>query len=107
MGVGVSGCGRSAITTIRDAFVETVKEMNVQDVVAFLQRGIRLSARPDSAAGAPESLLCVALLHIHDEASLRLRSSADLEIAGPSRIRGRTIIPTFALEKSARIELDL
>ena len=99
VGVGVAGCSRTAITRIRDAFAETVKEMNVKDVAAFLQRGIhsRQSARQSqsSAAGAPAesaSLLCAALLHIHDEASLRLRSASDnIQGAGPSRSRSSKV----------------
>ena len=156
VGVGVSGCTRPTITKIRDAFVETIKEMNVQDVVAFLQHRQfarqcsvagapdRQSGAPDSAAGAPArqsassaagapdraagapdrqsarqssaagapALLCAALLHIHDEASLRLRSSDD-NGAMPSRSRSSKVqqhsvfVQTLGQEGSLRFLTEL
>ena len=51
VGGGVAGCSRPTETKTRDSFVEIIKEMNVQDVAAFLQD--RQSARQCSAAGAP------------------------------------------------------
>ena len=44
-------CSRLCVCLAGDAFVEIIKEMNVQDGVAFLQH--RQSARQCSAAGAP------------------------------------------------------
>ena len=43
-----------------------------------------------SAAVSPGQL-CVALLHIHDEASLRLRSGADTDLGAPSRSRSSKV----------------
>ena len=98
VGVGVAGCSRTSITRIRDAFVEVLQDMRAREVKLVIgsAAGAPASAAkaPGSAALTPGSaaltpgrrsaassrrLHCVAVLHIHDEASLRLRSTADTD----------------------------
>ena len=110
VGVGAAGCSRGTISRIRDAFVEALKEFNGREVAAILSRGVALKPTPPSAAFAPSSaafasnagasalaaaalapVTSVAVLHIHDEASLRLRSSADTDVRAPSRSRSSKV----------------
>ena len=147
VGVGVVGCSRPTITSIRDAFTQVVKEHNelaigiaVASAVKFVKSatsrpgsssavalesfssatfwpGCSSAVAPEfsssatsrpasSSAVAPESsssatsrpgsgsavassatFFSAALLRIHDEASLRLRSSGDSAVGPPSRSR--------------------
>ena len=113
VGTGVAGCARSTITNIRDAFAEVVKQQSSSALSSMLAAGFRAKAvdatvlTPEmsaassaealpvsSAALAPASSMTfpvVALLHIHDEASLRLRSSADIDSAAPARSRSSKV----------------
>jgi hypothetical protein len=106
VGVGVSGCSRSTITKIRDSFVEVIQENNIRQVTLAAALSTAAASAPGTAASAPGTaavapratasvsgsaasapvpgFFCVALLHIHDEASLRLRSSADTDLGAAS-----------------------
>jgi len=100
VGVGVSGCSRTTITRIRDAFAEVVKQHSC-DVVslaastsaAVRQKQLSAAARQAQSAAVRQvpSFQSVALMHIHDEASLRLRSSADTDLGKPSRSRSSKV----------------
>ena len=109
VGVGVAGCSRPTIAQIRDAFVEVLQDLRGQEVKAVIQSAASAPAKTSnsaasaprvrSAASAPGSrsaasapgLQCVSVLHIHDEASLRLRSSADTNHKAPSRSRSSKV----------------
>ena len=105
VGVGVAGCSRPQISRIRDAFVEVVKDMVSSDISkaaaasqVLLDSQISAAAAPDcSATWSPAILDCapqlhsVALLHIHDEAFLRLRSTLDVGMSGVSRSRSSKV----------------
>ena len=103
-------CSRWSINSIRDGFVDVLQEMRAQECKLAICSAAsapgsaasapRLAASaPASAASAPGTfsatsspgLMCVALLHIHDEASLRLRSSGDQHTKAPSRSRSSKV----------------
>ena len=106
VGVRKQGCCRTTIAKIRDAFVETIKEMRAMESQRSVAKCLAASQErrrsalgssallPGSAALALESAhpSCVAaILHIHDEASLRLRSDTDISGGGPSRSRSSKV----------------
>ena len=93
VGTGDSGCSRTTITRARDAFAEVVKDLSKQEVLcaaATSAKHYTAQARSTTAPSASK-FLCAALLHVHDEASLRLRSSLDTDGAGPSRSRSSKV----------------
>ena len=64
---------------IRDAFVEVLKGLNVEQVTSFAQAAYRKDAIAGTAGvasstEAPSRCVPFVLLHLHDEAALRLRS---------------------------------
>ena len=77
--VGTGLCSRTTITRIRSAFVPVIQQMTQVRLRSLLALSLKLSAQSAGlklsaqSAGQPWSTV---LLHIHDEASLRLRSSA-------------------------------
>jgi len=75
VGIGDFGCGRPTIGRIRDAFAGVCKSMCLLQTrsagAAACKAAVALAAFLD------EPLLCASVLHIHDEASLRLRSTSD------------------------------
>ena len=86
MGVGVSGCSRPTIEKVRNAFVEVIKESVAEQVAWIASAAVKaqsaacaLAASPPSVSSAAVALVLssVALLHIHDEASLRLRPATE------------------------------
>ena len=97
--------GRSAIDRIRDAFAEISTEMlwgEARLEIAALTAAAApaaaavapdlaaaLAPAPPAAAGPPIVHSC-ALLHIHDEAALRLRSFADADVQARGPTRSRT-----------------
>ena len=106
VGVRKQGCCRATIAKIRDAFVETIKEMRTMEVQTVVANALAASQDrrqhapcssallPGSAPLAFESAqpsFVAAILHIHDEASLRLRSDTDIEGGGPSRSRSSKV----------------
>ena len=94
VGVGESGCSRPTICKIRDAFVEVAKGTCVQQVKSSAAHALESAgSAPGSASSSSSaaSLPCVAMLHIHDEACLRLRSSADTHLGAPSRSRSSKV----------------
>ena len=96
VGTGVANCGRTTIAKIRDAFVEEVKRANVLQVALAATRSLERRAAAfapiATAAAAPVFVFpCVTMLHIHDEASLRLRSSADTDLGAPARSRSSKV----------------
>ena len=96
--IGDGLCSRRTMSRIRDAFAGVVVEMSnvrlAQAVVAATSAGVaELAAEPcvgtAQCAGGP--LFVAAVLHIHDEASLRLRSRVATDATGvPERSRGYT-----------------
>ena len=74
------GVSRTSVGRIRDAFAEVCKD--------FCRLRVRVAV---SSASASSKLFCVALLHIHDEASLRLRSALDALPGLPSRSRSSKV----------------
>ena len=83
---GTGLCCRSTMAKIRDAFVPVVVDVSWTRLKAVLAApGAVQQAAP--CAGGP---LVVSLLHIHDEASLRLRSAVSFEGA-PSRSRSSCV----------------
>jgi len=110
VGSGDRGISRRQIARIRDAFVGVLKERSAEQLEAIAERAAKC-ARIGAAARAP-SLLGVGLwaagssmaaasrapsfatasvLHIQDEAALRLRSMADLSVTSPSRSRSSMV----------------
>ena len=109
VGVGDSGCSRTTVCNIRNAFTVVLKDICCKQVCNLAASMSTLSSAapapesaapaPESAAPAPESAALspvssgsfsfhsVAFLHIHDEASLRLRSqdSSDLHFVSRGR----------------------
>lgn len=92
-----TGCGRSSITYIRDAFVEILKAKNA-DAIRAAARSLAVHARAEMAShvsrvvsGCSVSrggmVKSVELLHIHDEATMRLRSHMAAHEGKPSRSR--------------------
>ena len=90
VGVGVAGLSRPTITKIRDGFAQVVKDMRLREIGLVISSAAKA---PDSAASAPAAAhpapggMCAAILHIHDEASLRLRDSQEAQGGAPSRGR--------------------
>ena len=82
-----SGCSRTTISSIRDAFLATAVDMMHGEA----RREIMKAAAGATASGA--SRMTCGLLHIQDEASMRLRSTGVDEIAahGPSRSRSSKV----------------
>ena len=82
---------RASITRARDAFAELAKELVAEELRAFVAHSIVAAAAFGAlptvrwgvglAIGAAEcagpSFLALALVHLHDEAALRLRSHLD------------------------------
>lgn len=90
------GCSRGTISHIRDAFAEVS-----MDVVHADARGVVSAHAEAFAAGHPaaaaaagarsrKQIFCSALLHVQDEASLRLRSSAATDEAALGPVRSRS-----------------
>jgi hypothetical protein len=79
---------RRAIGRVRDALSEVVKELYLEQVERAARRSRAAEALETARALGAGSRLAdfVVLLHLHDEASLRLRSSSDVG-AAPSRGR--------------------
>ena len=108
VGVGVAGCSRTHINSVRNAFAEVLQEMRGKQCASVIASAapapvpISAASAPRSAALAP-SFACAAILHIHDEASLRLRSSASTDTQAPSRSRSskvqQHVIQVFARDK--------
>lgn len=89
-GEGMPMVSRSYISTIRDAFVEVLKQFNAEELsstlAAYMRQAEGTSASPSSIGAVP-----LVLLHVHDEASMRLRSRIDPFQAKPSRSRSSKI----------------
>ena len=103
---------RRSITRVRDAFAELVKELATEELRAFVASNsvvavgfglgpatVRLDGGP--ATGAAEctdpSFLTLALVHLHDEAALRLRSHLHERLTqAPSRSRGSNVLQCAA-----------
>ena len=102
--IGDGLCSRRTMSRIRDAFAGVVVEMSnvrlAQAVVAATSAGVAESAAEPcvgttQCAGGP--LFVAAVLHIHDEASLRLRSRAATDTTGvPVRSRGSKVNSTWS-----------
>jgi len=100
VGVGKSGCSRPTIAKVRDAMAEVVKAMTAAAARKAAKQAVAAAVRaPDppaeatpgaSAAPAP-GFLAVCFLHIHDEASLRLRSAGKDDLGAPSRSRQSSV----------------
>ena len=91
VGAGTTGCGRSTIEKIRNAFCGVVKDLYFGEIETASKRkasalalGLAASASSAHALGVAP---CNVVLHVHDEALLRLRSSLDPH--GPAS-RGRS-----------------
>ena len=103
VGVGGSGCSRWTINSIRDGFVEVLQEMRGEECKLAIRSAafapVSPASAPASAAAAPvpasaasaPGLMCVPILHIQDEASLRLRSSGDTYTKAASRSRSSKV----------------
>ena len=95
----VVGCSRSAIEKIRDAFVSVAVDVSlahVRDMVLTASCAGRLAAASGAGSSAAASRagvrpFQVAVLHIHDEASLRLRSRSDTLSHLPERSRSSKV----------------
>ena len=73
-GDGVAGCSRTTITAIKDAFVEVVKNENVKEISSTIAA---VAAQARVARISTPAALCVravVMLHLQDEADMRLRS---------------------------------
>ena len=87
-----SAIGRSTITSIRDAFANACVQLTDKAARAAMERHV---ARRTAALGASSAAPCagvprvasVCLLHITDEAALRLRSFASTDAKAPVRSR--------------------
>ena len=81
VGAGSASCSRPTIENIRNAFCGVVKDLYFGQIeTASKTRASALalgSAASASSAEALDSAPCGVVLHVHDEASLRLRSSLD------------------------------
>ena len=102
IGVGAVGVCRSTISRIKDAFAEVVKGISFERA----RLAGATAARAGTAAFAPDGngvlpLNCCALLHIHDEASLRLRSHTEADQGAPSKGRGSKV-----MQHSATLHFD-
>ena len=89
VGEGTMGVSRTSIDRIRSAFADVCKDicrMQVR-IATTAACGVASSA----AGGGSRPLVCAALLHIHDEASLRLRSSAETQPGMPARSRSSKV----------------
>ena len=100
VGVRQQGCSRPTISKIRDAFVETIKEMRTTEVQSAVAKALATSQKgrrhaPGTAASlatdSAHPFFVAAILHIHDEASLRLRSDTDMQGGLPSRSRSSKV----------------
>jgi hypothetical protein len=93
IGVGAVGCSRRTIGRVRDAFSEVVKELYLDQVERAARRSRAAETLETARALGAGSRLAdfVVLLHLHDEASLRLRSSSDVG-AAPSRGRSSKVM---------------
>ena len=100
VGVREQGCSRTTIAKIRDAFVETIKEMRTTEVQNAVAKALATSQEgrrhaPGTAASlatdSAHPFVVTAILHIHDEASLRLRSDTDMQGGLPSRSRSSKV----------------
>ena len=102
--VGASLFPRNTISNIRDAFVQFVTEMCLRclRVVSLSTAGTGVGGAAASSVGSAAALVVgvgaargvgsaalfvVAVLHIHDEAGLRLRSCAGSTLCVPERSR--------------------
>ena len=106
VGVGQAGLSRISIDRIRDQFVEVIQQMRGEQCkqvvrsAALAATNVAASAPSSAAPGASSvaapgasvtGIPCTAVLHIHDEASLRLRSSAETDTTGPNRSRSSKV----------------
>ena len=100
VGVGSSGCSRPTISKIRSAFVEVVKTLTGEAAgraaAKEVSRASTAAAAFSSSAASGEGgswsgFATVALLHVHDEAFLRLRSNADGTSGVQDRSRGSKV----------------
>ena len=103
MGAHAGRIQRTSIESIRDAFLGVAVKMLEDTAAAHVARSHREfvqaapAPRPDpglsqAALRAGDfSCFTVACLHVHDEASLRLRSSANTDAAAPGRSRKSSV----------------
>ena len=93
IGVKDAGCSRTTISRIRDAFIGVVVPMVHGEVEAAIKRQVSTNASPAASGAGRPHVFSVALLHIQDEASLRLRSktAADSAASAPVRSRGSKV----------------
>ena len=89
VGIGAEGCSRTTIGRIRDAFAEVCKQM-CHSQVRFAAEAAR-KASVALATPQQQPIFCAAVLHIHDEASLRLRSASDVLPGVPGRSRNSKV----------------
>ena len=102
VGVATAACSRRSIGRVRDAFTYVVKDLyfsRLQEEARDAFAAAAALASPAASAPAATAIevaasfappCFAALLHFHDEASLRLRSSADVGGA-PSRVRSSKV----------------
>ena len=89
VGDGTFGVSRTSVGRIRDAFAEVCKDFCRVRVRIATASACRSSVASSGPSSAP--LFCAAVLHIHDEALLRLRSSLDALLGLPSRSRSSKV----------------
>ena len=89
VGIGAEGCSRTTIGRIRDAFAEVCKQM-CHSQVRFAGDAAR-KASVALATPQQQPVFCASVLHIHDEASLRLRSASDVLPGVPGRSRSSKV----------------
>ena len=82
LGSAARSFGRTAIAKVRDSFAGVLQDFNNQDVEKSVCRAATAHFANAATAKGP---LTVALLHIHDEASLRLRSFGQGSLTDRSR----------------------
>ena len=91
VGAGGASLGRTTIESIRNAFCVVVKELYEAEVRSAATRAAGGAAQPAKGLGAPGHPPHAVVLHVHDEASLRLRSAQDAS-AAPSRGRSSKVL---------------
>ena len=94
VGRGNAGVSRPTISSVRDAFAEVAKEVvhrvamdHIREAASVFEDGFSTAA---SGARALRPVFCVALLHVQDEARLRLRSAEPADTA-PARSRSSKV----------------
>ena len=104
-------CSRPTMSKIRDAFVEVVKDISASELAA----AIRVLSAASSNIGQPRCFLTITMLHVQDEADMRLRSELpdNFDCKTPSRSRSSKVqnhIVTVHLPQGAKltvpVELD-